>query len=34
MKQIKLSKGLFALVDDEDFDCLSKLSWKHTKPEL
>jgi hypothetical protein len=27
MKQIPLTQGLFALVDDEDFDILSQWSW-------
>lgn len=27
MKQITLSKGLFALVDDEDFESLNALKW-------
>ncbi len=27
MKQIRLSKGLYALVDDEDFDWLNQWSW-------
>lgn len=31
MKQIPLSKGFFAIVDDEDFEWLSKIKW-HALP--
>lgn len=27
MRQIELSRGQFALVDDEDFDWLNKFNW-------
>lgn len=27
MKQIQLSRGYVAFVDDEDFDCVSKIKW-------
>ena len=31
MKQIKLSNGMECIVDDEDFDFLSKWKWKYHK---
>jgi hypothetical protein len=31
MKQIELSKGMFALVDDSDFDSASKYKWGASK---
>jgi hypothetical protein len=30
MKLIPLTKGIYALVDDEDYDKVSQLSWKYT----
>jgi hypothetical protein len=30
MKTIPISKGMFALVDDEDFEWLSKMSWYYS----
>ena len=31
MKKIPLSQGQFSLVDDEDFDILSKFKWYYSK---
>jgi hypothetical protein len=31
MKQILLTQGKFAMVDDEDFDCLSQFKWSASK---
>lgn len=30
MKEIALTKGHVAIVDDEDFECLSKFSWHYS----
>lgn len=31
MKKIKLSKGMFALIDDEDFDSVNSQTWCYDK---
>lgn len=33
MKTIQLSKGLFAIVDDEDFERISRFKWSATKSD-